>query len=501
MNSIHLTDTKHWLELINDPQDDTALVQCSELLADITKQRFTRILNLFMSNSADLLLQKLFELFKVKNIASLANKLEELNENPDAMITKKISSIFEDISGDNGSKTVNKIRSLLNTTFRINNAQLAEDWTWPSPALPRLFLGSWNLSNPGLDESGEADDEFSEAWISSDQAYYTIPKSALYTLLDLKADSVEKSRLLKVRMMISMNTLDHEAFLESLKNYIDEQYRQEKKEAAKSMWDWFFSIMNHKSCPAVFKSSITKATSGNMSALESMLSSHINARTALAESIEESKSIGDFVTKLNILDLTDWANIKMPKITQKIVEKAYDYIKSTDRIVSVNAQLESIQQEINDLNKNRKNLTENEYDEMRGSLNQTKNQLQQQRIDAERLYKAEIQRTDGGEVTVAEKVFQSGKPIHTLLKKVYSNKDGEGENGRQSIRLQQRMFEVLSKMPQIINTGSYQRIATERSSFSLPCLRRNHRNCSEPSSVALTIGRSTHRQRKRLKMK
>ena len=137
MNSIHLTDTKHWLELINDPQDDTALVQCSELLADITKQRFTRILNLFMSNSADLLLQKLFELFKVKNIASLANKLEELNENPDAMITKKILSIFEDISGDNGSKTVNKIRSLLNTTFRINNAQLAEDWTWPSPALPR----------------------------------------------------------------------------------------------------------------------------------------------------------------------------------------------------------------------------------------------------------------------------------------------------------------------------------------------------------------------------
>ena len=148
-------------------------------------------------------------------------------------------------------------------------------------------------------------------------------------------------------------------------------------------------------------------------------------------------------TKLNILDLTDWANIKMPKITQKIVEKAYDYIKSTDRFVSVNAQLESIQQEINDLNKNRKNLTENEYDEKRGSLNQTKNNLNNRELTLNACTKPKS-RTDGGGHCCREG-FSIGQTDSHIAQESYSNKDGEGENGRQSIRLQQRMFEVLSR--------------------------------------------------------
>jgi len=458
-----LTDTKHWLELINDAEDDTDLVRCSELISVTSGKDFTSVLNLLLSNSAVWLRDKLLDTLQEERGATLFDKLEQAVANGDRKKLARINSVIAEVSEKSDVAVINKIRSLLITTFRTNHGKLAEDWTWPSPALPRLFLGSWNLSNPGIDEVGDTEDENADAWMTSGQAYYTIPKTALYTLLNLKSDSMEKSRLLKVRIMISMNTLDHNEFLDSLKNYIEEQYRLGDEENAKSMWDWFFSVLNHESCPSVFKSALTSAQREENSPLEFMLSNHVNVRSALANCIEESKSIGDFVTKLETLNLKNWGNIKMPKITQKIVERAYEYIKSTDRYVSVNAKLESIQREINNLEKERRALPEVDYAKRRESLNETKSNLQKEKIEAERLYKAQIR--NEGEVIVAKNVFEKNEPIHNLLNKVYSKVTAESEVGQKSVLAQQRMFEVLSKIPAIVNKDSYEKIAQEKIVF------------------------------------
>jgi len=353
------------------------------------------------------------------------------------------------------SSDTNKIRNLLKTTFHFEDGGLSDEWGWPAPALPRLYLGSWNLHDP-RDDFGEAESN-TEAWLAGSQAYYTIPQAALIELLNLKKDSGEKSQLLKVKMMISMNTLEAEEFLGNLLEYIDEQYRTDEEKKAIEIWNWFFEVIKHPSCPKDFKAKVSEL-------LEGVVKGRIHARQALATSIVETPTIGEFVSKLEILKFKNWANINMPRITEKIVEKAYQYILNTDAVVSSNAILEQITAKELALEKKRKRMSSQEYEEDKTALNEEKKTAIDTRINVLREFQYR-ERSTSEPLEEAEYIFSSQHPIHNLLTRVFNDADLQDDAAKTSLDFQELMFSSLATLPSVLENQNFTRLPMEKIRF------------------------------------
>ena len=350
------------------------------------------------------------------------------------------------------SSETNKIRNLLRTTFHFEDGGLSDEWDWPSPALPRLYLGSWNLHDP-RDDFGETEPN-TDAWLAGSQAYYTIPKAALIELLNLKAESAEKSQLLKVKMMISMNTLEAEEFLGNLLEYIDEQSSRGEEKKAIEIWNWFFEVINHPSCPKDFKTKVSGL-------LEGAVKKRIHARQALATSIVETPTIGEFVSKLEILTFENWANINMPRITEKIVEKAYQYILNTDAVVSANATLEQITAKELALEKKRKRMSSEEYEEEKTALNEEKKTAIDTRINVLREFQYR-ERSISEPLQEAEYIFSRQHPIYNLLTRVFNDADSQDDAAKMSLDFQERMFSSLATLPSVLENQNFTRLPMDR---------------------------------------
>jgi hypothetical protein len=366
--------------------------------------------------------------------------------------TKHWLELLDQPTVSTDSSDTNKIRNLLRTTFHFEDGGLSNEWGWPSPALPRLYLGSWNLHGP-RDDFG-ATEANTEAWLAPSQAYYTIPKAALIELLNLKRESAEVSQLLKVKMMISMNTLEAEEFLGYLLDYIDEQYRCDEEEKAIQMWNWFFEVINHSSCPKDFKTKVSDK-------LEQAVENRIKARQALATSIVETATIGEFVSKLEILKFKNWGNINMPRITEKIVEKAYQYILNTDAVVSVNAEIEQITAKELALEKKRNRITSEAYEKEKAALDEEKKTAIDTRINVLREFQYRERRTSEPHQE-AEYLFSTQHPIHNLLTRVFNDANSQDDAAKKSLDFQERMFSSLATLPIVLENQNFTRLPMER---------------------------------------
>jgi len=217
--------------------------------------------------------------------------------------------------------------------FAVDGGQ--DEVNWPQTPLPRLPMGPWRISEPGLRTDDPNTEEDLGAWMEEGSQFFSLHPEVLDKALIEGAENHETHA--KIKLFLGMVSKNPIIFCDGMLKVFSLDESNSRK-----ILDWFVMAFASKEEHSVFKNAVSAE-------LEKRIQTD-DLRERLTNYLQSSQSISQFERMVQAFDFNDWATcVRVGDLFELTVDLTHSSVEDYNNQEGLSERINQTKKKINEL--------------------------------------------------------------------------------------------------------------------------------------------------------